>query len=215
MSRGFSPYCVGRTGGKLLSGEDAELTMMIVVLGWDWAAQTDLTFKHYMPPARMTMKHARKLFYHHGLSVGIQDIYIHTLAKKRRKVGLWFYLRSLLCVVAATGRWHLALLRSIFKPKAAHRARARLGVAFFAGRWWGLFAAMPKAKAISEQLRIWAPASREQGRQITLDQATPHHSDAPEPRRFSTINAMLQTKENVGKTVRSEGAATPIPARPI
>lgn len=54
-------HLTGRRGGRLISGEDYELGLLILKLGWEaWYTPT-LRMAHVMPPARLTEEYLRRL----------------------------------------------------------------------------------------------------------------------------------------------------------
>ncbi|MEI8196059.1 MAG: glycosyltransferase, partial [Phycisphaerae bacterium] len=54
-------HLTGRRGGRLISGEDYELGLLILKLGWEaWYTPT-LRLSHVMPPARLTEDYLRRI----------------------------------------------------------------------------------------------------------------------------------------------------------
>ena len=52
----------GRTGGKLISGDDSEICKRILLLGYSLHYDSDLLFYHYMTPNRLTWAYKKNLF---------------------------------------------------------------------------------------------------------------------------------------------------------
>jgi len=65
---GFSPRQMGRTGGSLAAGEDAELCHALVKADWTLWYEPDLRLRHYMPAGRLTPAYAHRLCYELGRS---------------------------------------------------------------------------------------------------------------------------------------------------
>jgi glycosyltransferase involved in cell wall biosynthesis len=58
---GFSPLLSDRRGDALASGGDTELTMALSLAGWELHLCSELSFKHFMPPARLTEEYLLRL----------------------------------------------------------------------------------------------------------------------------------------------------------
>ena len=56
------PLLIGRQGNKLSSGEDAEFTMRLQLLGFDLIYNDKLIYKHYICPNRLTECYRARLF---------------------------------------------------------------------------------------------------------------------------------------------------------
>ena len=58
---GFEVLLGARTGGSLMSGDDAELCFALRLAGWELYYSPTLAYRHYMPAGRLTWEYARKL----------------------------------------------------------------------------------------------------------------------------------------------------------
>lgn len=54
-------YLTGRSGGKLISGEDYEFGLLILKLGWEAWYTPGLRLAHVMPPGRLTEEYLRRI----------------------------------------------------------------------------------------------------------------------------------------------------------
>ncbi len=65
---GFKPLLTGRKGKHLSSGEDAELCLVLLFLGYDLYYDDRLQFVHYMPSKRLKWKYCiRMMAYGHAI----------------------------------------------------------------------------------------------------------------------------------------------------
>lgn len=68
-------YLSGRRGSKLLSGDDSELGMRAILLGYKMYCSNKLKIKHIMPKERLTWSYFRKMSEGHSRSSIILQIY--------------------------------------------------------------------------------------------------------------------------------------------
>lgn len=74
----------GRTGEKLISGDDSEISKRILLLGYTLHYDSSLVFYHYMPPGRLTWTYRKNLYEGFDLSwnvLGKYDFIYHELNK--------------------------------------------------------------------------------------------------------------------------------------
>ncbi|HNY84073.1 MAG TPA: glycosyltransferase [Anaerolineaceae bacterium] len=69
---GFRPILQSRAGKQLLSGEDTELQILLRLRGWEIHYQDDISFRHYMPPQRLT----RDYFIRFRKGLGASSVYL-------------------------------------------------------------------------------------------------------------------------------------------
>ena len=65
----------GRTGGKLISGDDSEICKRILLLGYTLHYDSSLLFYHYLPANRLTWAYKKKFFEDFEITYGILDKY--------------------------------------------------------------------------------------------------------------------------------------------
>lgn len=89
---GFKPQMVGRTGKKLASAEDTELTYALVLAGYKLHYAPDLTFYHYMPKERLDFDYVKKLFAAFGQDGPVRNLYYAHLSKRffHRLIKNWY-----------------------------------------------------------------------------------------------------------------------------
>jgi len=81
---GFSPVLGGRVGRLLMSGDDSELCVLLLIAGGGLYYCDSATLEHYMPEDRINEKYLRKLFYGFGYSKPFLSYYLsHTKNGKR------------------------------------------------------------------------------------------------------------------------------------
>lgn len=86
FSKGWQQITSGRTGGKLISGEDVEICLMIFLSGNEVLANDELKFKHFVPKERQNMRYILKLHYWQGYSYQLLTGYL--LIKKNQQKGI-------------------------------------------------------------------------------------------------------------------------------
>ncbi len=84
--RGFSPLLAGRSGNRLTAGEDSELCYALALNGARFWYEASLQLFHFMPPQRLTLQYAQKLFYNLGFTSATEDLY-HELVSAHADVG--------------------------------------------------------------------------------------------------------------------------------
>lgn len=65
---GFSSTLTGRDGKTLVAGEDTELMYALRIIGGKLYYSSKMTFKHYMPAARINWKYLKKLWFGFGMA---------------------------------------------------------------------------------------------------------------------------------------------------
>jgi len=80
VENGFEPLLTGRQGGKLLSGEDIEISLALRLAGWKLLYDPRLRFKHYLPSYRLDWNYLRRLFRGFGMASVRLDPYRFALA---------------------------------------------------------------------------------------------------------------------------------------
>jgi glycosyltransferase involved in cell wall biosynthesis len=78
----FQPFLQGRTGNRLSSSEDTELTYAMVLRGHELYYSKQLKFHHYLPKERLTMDYLRKLFIAFGKDGPIRNLYYSQISKR-------------------------------------------------------------------------------------------------------------------------------------
>lgn len=76
-------YLVGRTGMRFLRGDDTEMCLRTVLLGWDIYYDPGLRIRHNLSPERLTWSHVLKMRKGTGASIPILQIYSR-LAENRK-----------------------------------------------------------------------------------------------------------------------------------
>ncbi len=62
FAHGFVMFSSGRKGKNLSSGDDSELSLAMMILGYRLWYDPDIKFKHYMPKGRLQWSYFKKLF---------------------------------------------------------------------------------------------------------------------------------------------------------
>lgn len=75
FDRKYPHLLSGRTGYKLMSGDDTEICKRILFLGYMLYYDNSLIFFHYMPPNRLTWAYKKNLCEGHKASIAIQKKY--------------------------------------------------------------------------------------------------------------------------------------------
>ncbi|WP_462252265.1 glycosyltransferase [Ferruginibacter sp.] len=96
----FKPQMTGRTGKKLSSAEDTELTYALVLMGYKLHYAKDLHFFHYLPEQRLKFDYLKQLFIAFGTDGPVRNLYYAHLSKRffHKMICNW-YLHFLLSVV--------------------------------------------------------------------------------------------------------------------
>jgi glycosyltransferase involved in cell wall biosynthesis len=72
---GFEPLMQGRTGKKLSSSDDTELTYAFVLMGYTLHYAAELNFFHYMPKERLSLTYLKKLYTANGADGPVRNLY--------------------------------------------------------------------------------------------------------------------------------------------
>lgn len=75
LNGGFKFSLTGRSAGVLLSGEDTELLLALMLLGGDVYYDEKLVFKHYIPNIRLNKEYLIKLNFGFGLASPVVGLY--------------------------------------------------------------------------------------------------------------------------------------------
>jgi glycosyltransferase involved in cell wall biosynthesis len=78
----FKPQMFGRTGKKLSSSEDTELTYAFVLMGYQLHYAADLQFFHFLPKERLELNYLEKLFKAFGADGPIRNLYYAYVSKR-------------------------------------------------------------------------------------------------------------------------------------
>jgi glycosyltransferase involved in cell wall biosynthesis len=79
---GFQPMMVGRTGKKLSSSDDTELTYAFVLMGYRLVYAAELQFQHYLPTARLTHGYLERLFTSFGEDGPLRNLYYAHISQR-------------------------------------------------------------------------------------------------------------------------------------
>lgn len=75
LAAGFDPVLCGRRGRYQLAGEDAEICLSIMLLGWQGYYASDMVIEHAIEPSRMSLFMLRKTCIGFGLAANAIDVY--------------------------------------------------------------------------------------------------------------------------------------------
>jgi glycosyltransferase involved in cell wall biosynthesis len=177
FEHGFSPLLVGRQGSQLSAGEDAELCYAMAMRGRRFWYDARLTFAHFMPPGRLTLSYARKLYFGLGEASATEDLYWEIFTRSsafspRNRLKRNDTLRRAVALLKL-GRLRLAAFAGTSADK---RAIARIRADYFAGR---LHAIRDAAMQRTLRARVAETAERLQGCQdrAPAGPAAPLHSN--------------------------------------
>jgi glycosyltransferase involved in cell wall biosynthesis len=81
-SSGFQLILQGRTGTKLSSSDDTELTNAFVLMGYKLVYSDELKFFHYLPKERLTFEYLKKLFIAFGSDGPVRNLYYAYISKR-------------------------------------------------------------------------------------------------------------------------------------
>lgn len=97
---GFEPLMVGRTGKKLSSAEDTELTNAFVLAGFKLQYSESFTFTHFLGKDRLTFPYLVKLFTAFGSDGPVRNLYYSTITGGFRFwiVRFWVFHLALACI---------------------------------------------------------------------------------------------------------------------
>jgi glycosyltransferase involved in cell wall biosynthesis len=90
----FPMLLSGRSGGRLLAGDDSEICARILLLGYSLYYSEKLFFKHYIPSNRLNWKYKKEM--HEGFEISYQILilyfdflkYLNTKKKEKLKIFL-------------------------------------------------------------------------------------------------------------------------------
>jgi glycosyltransferase involved in cell wall biosynthesis len=92
---GWKPMTSGRSGDKLICGEDVEICFMFFLAGYQICAAESLKFNHFVPLKRQNLQYLLKLQYWISYSDVLLNSYLMLLEADRRpvteKLAKWFY----------------------------------------------------------------------------------------------------------------------------
>jgi glycosyltransferase involved in cell wall biosynthesis len=127
---GFKQILKGRTGKKLSSAEDTELTYAMVLIGYRLYCTDDLKFFHFLPKERLTIEYLKKLFIAFGTDGPVRNLYnaclgnrlIHKLIKSwsfHFTLGLFRFLKYFILPPKKYGRgiyfnWSVAYIKELW-----------------------------------------------------------------------------------------------------
>ena len=75
QNKGIEQTLTGRTGKSLTSGEDSELSKLLILNGYTLGASDQLTFQHVLTQKRLTKEYLKKLYYAIGQSGSYLRVY--------------------------------------------------------------------------------------------------------------------------------------------
>jgi glycosyltransferase involved in cell wall biosynthesis len=134
---GFDPILVGRTGNKLSSAEDTELTYAFVLMGYSLHYSENLFFYHFLPKERLTIPYLKKLFVAFGTDGPVRNLYYSQISNRpfHKKIKNWYFhlmlgifrlVKYFVAPPKKSGRmiyfnWNIAYIRKLFSMKAQYR----------------------------------------------------------------------------------------------
>jgi len=80
----WQPITTGRTGSKLICGEDVELCFMYYLNGYKIVANDSLTFRHFVPLKRQNISYILKLYFWQSYSYVLLSPYLSLIDKDTR-----------------------------------------------------------------------------------------------------------------------------------
>ena len=95
QEKGFAFFNLGRTGGKITSGEDSEMCLAFQIAGYKIWYDENLQFQHYIDPKRLTKDYLLKLKSGMESSRYISRFYLEYLNGYAPKVSRYFWLKEL------------------------------------------------------------------------------------------------------------------------
>lgn len=135
---GFDPLLHGRTGKKLSSSEDTELTYAFVLMGYKLFCTDELKFFHYLPKERLAFNYLKKLFIAFGNDGPVRNLYYAYISNRffHKKIKNWnfHFVLSLLRLVKYLivppkkfGRlvylnWSIAYIKQLFAIRKKYPA---------------------------------------------------------------------------------------------
>lgn len=94
---GFKPLLQDRTGKKLSSAGDTELSYAIVLMGYKLHCSNELKFFHFLPKERLTFNYLSNLFKAFGSDGPVRNLYYAYISKRflHRLIKNWYFHLSL------------------------------------------------------------------------------------------------------------------------
>lgn len=90
FSSGFVPLLSDRSGGKLTSGGDVELSYALRLMGYQLWYSSKLEFRHYLPAARLTESYLYDLVSSMSYCSGTLMCYIYAITGKYVNTRVWW-----------------------------------------------------------------------------------------------------------------------------
>lgn len=126
----FKPQMIGRTGKKLSSAEDTELTYAFVLAGYKLQYAKNLHFFHYLPHQRLQFDYLKQLFIAFGTDGPVRNLYYAYISKRffHKMIRNWYFhfllsffrfFKYLLLPPKKYGRtvyfnWNIAYIKQLF-----------------------------------------------------------------------------------------------------
>lgn len=92
---GFSSSLKGRDGKTLVAGEDTELMYALRIIGGKLYYSSKMTFKHYMPAARINWEYLKKLWLGFGMADFILYPYANYFNNRKNPTVLWLLMTTI------------------------------------------------------------------------------------------------------------------------
>lgn len=132
---------VGRTGGSLSSGEDGEYCSKVRLLGYETRSYSDLTYKHFMEPSRLSRGYLKKLYFAFG-NCSVLNREYDILERKLSGKKIKFFDRlplPLICILGVLRGWLMKI--GLYNPSGAFSDKDVLQarVAGVSAQCWDLF----------------------------------------------------------------------------
>jgi hypothetical protein len=125
-----TPFLADRTGRRLVSGGDAEISLRISACGWDLWYTPDCTIDHVIPARRTSAGYLKRL----SFGLGISQVFVSALVWER---GWATYTRR--SVVAALNRTRHAVEAMIRdRIRGRDRRPSSINLYFALGNWAGI-----------------------------------------------------------------------------
>lgn len=129
------PYnpAVGRSGNRLLGGEDVDMFRRLQALGAHGEYRPDLVIYHHIPAERLTRRYFREWAWSHGVSLGTLNRNESTMVPRIAGIPRYLVRQSL----ESVGRLTLLPFRRLTLPASAFadELRVRQFMGFVAGHW--------------------------------------------------------------------------------
>jgi glycosyltransferase involved in cell wall biosynthesis len=136
IEAGFRPFLSGRSGNRLLAGEDSEICYALSLAGWRLRYEPRLRFVHFIPAHRLRWRYVRRMHRGFGESSTAADPYRFLLWKNSGSQKPWLgriWLRNATAVAARLVRKHRRTLsRGIWREQEGNLDVLR--VEFLLGR---------------------------------------------------------------------------------